>query len=202
MHVNAINNYNVNNKYNNTPSFKSLIIDKSASKVIEQLSKEDVFEFQQIEKRLSKTKFWDMKISSIGNKFEELKFYFINKKSPRNVITDGIYPYDNRGKNIRFYTIVYGPENTSFSTVETLKFNSEKRAKDLFDTHKQNIQYISNRQYNLRPIERIKFKETELQMLEESAENAQKNQDQTLIDTNIRTKRTIGNEFEFNNPKK
>lgn len=202
MHVNAINNYNVNNKYNNAPSFKSLIIDKSASKVIEQLSKEDVFEFQQIEKRLSKTKFWDMKISSIGNKFEELKFYFINKKSPRNVITDGIYSYDNRGKNIRFYTIVYGPENTSFSTVETLKFNSEKRAKDLFDTHKQNIQYISNRQYNLRPIERIKFKETELQMLEESAENAQKNQDQTLIDTNIRTKRTIGNEFEFNNPKK
>lgn len=198
MQVNAVSNYYTNNKYNNTPSFKSLIIDQSALNILKQLSKEDTFELQKIKKRLSKTKFWDMKISSIGNKFEELKFHFINKKSPQNVITDGIYPYDNQGKNIKFYTIIYGPENTSFSTVETLKFNSEKRAKELFDTHKQNVQYITNRHYNIPPIERIKIKETELQMLEESAQHAKKTQNKTLISTEIVTKKNVGNNFEFN----
>lgn len=196
MQVNAVNNYYTNNKYNNPPSFKSLIVDRSALNIIKQLSKEDTFEFQKIKKRLSKTKFWDMKISSVRNKFEELKFHFINKKSNNDIITDGIYPYDSEGNNIKIYSIVYGPENTSFNTIETLKFNTEKRAKELYDTHKQNIQYMINRNYNLRPIESIKMKEVELQMLEESAQHIYRLNDNRLISTEFRTKTTIGNEYE------
>lgn len=195
MQVNAVRNC-YNNKYN-TPSFKSLIIDKSASNIIKQLSKEDTFELQKIEKRLSKTKFWDMKISSVQNIFEELKFNFINKKSNNDIITDGIYPYNIDGKDIKFYTIIYGPESSSLNAVETLRFNSEKRAKELYDTHKQNIQYMVNRNYNLQPIESIKMKEVELQMLEESAQHTYRLLDKGLINTGIDTKSTIGNGFVF-----
>ena len=195
MQVNAVNNYYTNNKYNNPPSFKSLIVDRSALNIIKQLSKEDTFEFQKIKKRLSKTKFWDMKISSVRNKFEELKFHFINKKSNNDIITDGIYPYNINGKNIKFYTIIYGPENTSLNAVNTLRFNSEKRAQELFDTHKQNIQYMVNKHYNVLPIEKIKMKEVELQMLEESAQHIYRLNDNRLISTEFRTKMTIGNEF-------
>lgn len=197
MQVNAVSNYYTNNKYNNTPSFKSLIIDQSALNILKQLSKEDTFELQKIEKRLSKTKFWDMKISSVRNKFEELKFNFINKNSNSDIITDGIYPYNIDGKHIKFYTIIYGPENTSLNTVDTLRFNSEKRAQELFDTHKQNIQYIVNRHYNVLPIEKIKMKEVELQMLEESAQHTYGLHEKGLINTEINTKSTIGNGFVF-----
>ncbi len=136
-----------------------------------------------------------MKISSVRNEFEELKFHFINKKSNKDIITDGIYPYNIKGKDIKFYSIIYGPENTSLNAVDTLRFNSEKRAQELFDTHKQNIQYMVNRNYNLRPIESIKIKEVELQMLEESAQHTHKLHDKRLISTEYKTKSTIGNGF-------
>lgn len=197
MQVNAVSNYYTNNKYNNTPSFKSLIIEKSASNIIKQLSKEDTLELQEIKKRLSKTKFWDMKISSVRNKFEELKFHFIGKKNDNDIITDGIYPYNIYGKDIKFYTIIYGPESSSLNAVDTLKFDSGKRAEELYDTYKQNIQYMINRNYNLRPIESIKMKEVELQMLEESAQHTYRLHDKGLVNTEIKTKSTIGNGFVF-----
>ena len=104
MQVNAVSNYYTNNKYNNTPSFKSLIIDQSALNILKQLSKEDTFELQKIKKRLSKTKFWDMKISSIGNKFEELI-----KSPPRMLLPMGFIRMTIKVKIsnfIRLYTVL------------------------------------------------------------------------------------------------
>lgn len=134
MHINAISGNDKFKKYNNT-TFNGLIKEQSALPIIESMSDVDKLELKQIEKRLAKTKFWDMKISSIGNAFKEFKFKFINKKNGNNVITDGIYPYNRNGKTISFYSIIYGPENTSLSTVETLRFKSEKRAEELYDKY-------------------------------------------------------------------
>ncbi len=52
MRVNAVSNHYTNNKYNNTTSFKSLIIDQSALNILKQLSKEDTFELQKIKKKI------------------------------------------------------------------------------------------------------------------------------------------------------
>ena len=82
MHINAINNsYNNGCQNNKNQNFGRLIKDKSFLPILNKMSETDKIEFKKIEKKLSKTKFWDMKISAIGNKFDELKFHFINKKT-------------------------------------------------------------------------------------------------------------------------
>jgi len=194
MRINAIGNNSVVNKYN-TPHFTGLIKDKSALSVINRMSDGDKVELRQIEQRIAKTKYWDMKISTLSNKFNELKFRFINKKNNNNIITDGIYPYERQGDTIRFYTIVYGPENTSCNTVETLKFKTEKIAEELFDKYQQNALYSRNRGYNITPIESIKMKEVELNMLEEASETTQGKRKIKPIVTKINTKSFVGNEL-------
>ena len=195
MRINAISsNYNAN-KWNNTP-FNGLIKERSALPIIKSMSDEDKLELKQIEKRLSKTKFWDMKILSIGNQFKEFKFKFINKKSG-GVITDGIYPYDQKGKTINFYSIIYGPENTSLNNVETLRFKSEKRAEELYDQYQQNALYARNRGYNITPIESLKMKEVEFNMLEEAAQTENGKRHIIQFNTELRTKKTTGNDLRF-----
>lgn len=195
MRIIAINsNYNANKKYNNL-NFNGLIKDKSALPIINSLSDKDMAEFKKIEKRLSKAKFWDLKISSIGNQFKEFKFKFINKKKRDSVITDGIYPYYQKGKTIGFYSIIYGPENTSLNTVETLNFRSQKRAKELYDAYHQNVLYTRNREYNITPIESLKMKEIELRMLEEASETTYGKRNITEVNTEFKTKKTTGNDL-------
>ena len=194
MHISAIgNNSGANYKYKTEPNFKRLIIEKSAMPIIESMSESDKLEFKQIEERLSKTKFWDLNLSSIKNQFNEFKFKFIHKKGKHGTITDGIYPYDRKGNSIKCYSIIYGPENTSFNNVETLEFKSEKRAEELYDTYKQNNQYIENRRYNISPLESLKIKEVELKMLEEANELLTKKP--KFVNTAPSTKSTIGNDL-------
>ena len=194
MRINAIDcNYSAN-IYNN-PRFAALIKDSSALSVINKMSESDKLELKQIEKRIDRTKYWDMKLSSIGDNFKEFKFCFINKKNNNSIITDGIYPYDQKGNVIKFYSIVYGPENTSINTVETLKFKTEKRAEELFDKYQQNALYSRNRGYNITPIESIKMKEVELNMLEEASETTQGKRKIKPIVTKINTKSFVGNEL-------
>ena len=193
MRINAIdNNYIANN---NKPNFMGLIKDKSALPVINKMSDGDKLELKQIEKRIARTKYWDMKLSSIGNSFKEFKFSFISKNNHKNIITDGIYPYDRQGNIIKFYSIVYGPENATFNTVETLKFKTEKRAVELYDKYQQNFLYSRNRQYNITPIESIKMKEVELNMLEEASKTTHGKRNLKNISTEFITKATIGNKL-------
>ena len=193
MHIDATNsNYNTNN---NKPNFGRLIKDKTVLPIIKSMSEGDKLEFKQIEERLSKTKFWDVKISGIGDMFKEFKFQFIDKKNKKNVITDGIYPYAQNDNTIRCYSIVYGPENTASSNLETLQFKSEKRAKELFEQHHQNYLYIRNRGYNITPLDHLRMKEVELNMLEESSVIAQGKHKISTVDTGFHTKSTTGNDF-------
>lgn len=198
MRINAINNNYNANMYRNI-SFNGLIKDQAALQIIKNMSKEDRLELRKIEKRLSKTKFWDMKISSIGNEFKEFKFNFINKKNHNSVVTDGIYPYDQIGKTIKFYSIIYGPENTLLNNVETLRFKSEKRAAELYDKYHQNVLYARNRSYNITPIESLKMKEVELKMLEESSKITHGKRNVTQVNTEFKTKQTTGNDLKFKN---
>ena len=196
MRINAVSsNYNAT-RWNNTP-FNGLIKERSALPIIKSMSDEDKLELKQIEKRLSKTKFWDLKILSIGNEFKEFKFKFINKKNHNSVITDGIFPYAQQGKTISFYSIVYGPENTSFNNVETLRFKSEKRAEELYDKYQQNALYARNRGYNITPIESLKMKEVELKMLEEASKTTKGKRKITQVNTEYQTKQTTGNDLLF-----
>ena len=199
MRINAVNsseNYNSYNR-NNNPSFKKLIIDNAALQVIKTMSATDKIEFQRIEKRFSKSKFWDLKLSSIGNEFKEFKFKFINKNDEKKVITDGIYPYNLKGKTISVYSIIYGPENTSLNTIETLNFKSAKRAKELFNNYEQNVLYARNRGYNMSPVESLKMKEVELRMLEEACDNQNGERKVTHISTEYITKSTTGNDLKI-----
>lgn len=193
MQVNAINNsYSTNN---NKPNFGILIKDKTALPIIKSMSEGDKLELKRIEKRIAKTKFWDLKISGIGDKFKEFKFQFIDKKNKNNVITDGIHPYDQNGNTINCYSIVYGPENAASSNLETLQLKSEKRAKELFDQHHQNNLYTRNLGYNVTPLESLKMKEVELRMLEESSAITHGKHKVSKVDTNVHTKSTTGNNF-------
>ena len=199
MRINKISSTYSANKYNNQ-NFNGLVKDKSAIPIIKNMSESDKLEFNQIEKRLSETKFWDMKISSIGNKFQEFKFNFINKNYNNHIITDGIYPYNLDDNTIKFYSIVYGPENTSFNTIETLRFKSAKQAEELYNKYQQNILYLKNRGYNITPLESLKIKEIELRMLEESSKNTNGKRNIEQIDTKLKsTKKSIGNDFSTKN---
>lgn len=197
MRINAIDNYYNSNKYNKKPSFGTLIKDNSVLPIINNMSKPDKLEFEQIEKRIAKTKFWDMKISSIGDKFKEFTYSFLNKNPKEGVITGGIYPYNILKNKIKFYTIIYGPENTTFNTIDTLTFKSPERAKELLDKYVENNFFAISRRYNLTPLETLKMKEVELEMLEEASENIREKHNMTKIETEVKTKSTIGNNFNF-----
>ncbi len=198
MRISSMNcNYSANSKSYPAVSCKGLIRDRSSWPIIRNMSQSDLLEFKQIEQRLSKTKFWDLKISGIGEKFKELKFHFINKKNPKHVITDGIYPYDIHGKSIKFYSIVYGPENTSFNTLETLNMPSEERAEELYHKYQQNALYLRNREYNVAPLESLKMKEVELDMLEEVSALSEENHKITKVCTDIYLKNFTGNDYSY-----
>jgi len=193
MHINTIGNYSTTRNNYLKSGFKALIKDKSALPVIDKMSECDKLEFKKIEKRLAKTKFWDLKISSIGNTFREFKFHFIDKNQQHGIISDGIYPYDQQGDTIRVYSIIYGPENTSRNTVESLKFKSKDRAEELYEKYIQNLEIARYRQFNLTPIESLRNKEVELNMLEESSQTPEQAHSVTYASTDLQTKDMISN---------
>lgn len=196
MYINAVNSCCAENKKYSQRNFYGLIKDRSAAPIIKNMSEKDILELKKIEKRLSRTKFWDMKISSIGNMFKELKFEFIDKKNKRGTITGGIYPYDKKDNTIKIYSIIYGPENISGNIVETLRYKSSNRAEKVYNKYLQNLEMVKLRGYNLTPIESIKSKEIELNMLEESSHFADKNDKLKYINTELTTKKNVGNELE------
>ena len=195
MHINAINSYCITKRKYTKPNFKGLIKDRSVIPVIKNMSEKDAAELKKIEKRLSRTKFWDMRISRVGNVTDELKFEFLDKKNKHGVITDGIYPYDKKDNTIKVYSIIYGPENITRNVIENLKYKSSSRAEKVYNKYLQNIEMIRLRRYNLTPLENIKSKEIELRMLEESSHFAEGNEKLEYVNTELLTKDSIGNGF-------
>jgi len=196
MHINAVNAaYNTNNKYKTYQNFCGLIKDKSVLPVIKKMPKADIGKFKKIQKRLSKTKFWDLKISSSGNIFNEFKFEFIDKKKKSGIITDGIYPYDKVGNMIKVYSIIYGPQNISQNTVKTLQFKSEKRADKLYTEYLQNLEEIRNKGFNLTLLESLKAKVIELKLLEEASRYSEIKDKASYVNTEEITKDYVGNQI-------
>lgn len=197
MRISAINS-NIccaNSNRNRQKSFCGLIKDRAARSVINDMSESDLAEFQQIEKRLAKTKYWDMKISSAGNKYKDFTYQFVDKRNKSRVITDGIHPYDKSDNKIKIYSIVFGPKNISTSTIETLEYKSKERADEVYDNYVQNAQYIINRGYRLTPIESLKLKEIEINMLEEAAQLPKKRKNVISVSTEFQTKKSVGNDL-------
>ncbi len=195
MHIEAINNAYCTNHSHSQQHFSGLIKDKSAISILNKMSKSDILELKKIEKKVSKTKFWDLKISGIKNKVEELKFEFIDKKNQHGIITDGIYPYEKEGDTIKIYSIIYGPKNISRNVVENLRFKSSARAQKVYNKYLQNLEFVKIRGYNLTPIESIKSKEIELNMLEEASHFAKESDTLKYLSTELSTKDSIGNGY-------
>ena len=195
MRINAPSIFSINDRNNKQPNFCALKIDKSALPIIDNMSKEDILEFKQIKKRLSKTKFWDMKIFSVDNALKSFNFQFIHKKNKHSIITDGIFPYNQEGDTISIYTFIYGIENVSQNILEKLKFKSPKRAAEVFDQYNKNMEYVIGRVFNISPLENLKNKEFEINMLEEASRTAKISKSAKSVNTGILTKETTGNDF-------
>ena len=187
MQVNAINS-----STNNRTVFRKLIIDKSVAEHIHTMPERDQAELSEITKRLSKTKFWDLKVYSVYNNLKNLSFNFIAKSHNNRIISDSIFPYDKSNKNIQIYSIVYGDENSSKNVIETLKFKTKKRADELYKQYTDSIQYLQSRNFNVSPIELIKNKEIQINMLEEAYKNRKYSTNKKIIDTHITTKTQVG----------
>ena len=198
MYISAINSCCITKRKYSQPHFKGLIKDRSAVPVIKNMSENDIAELKKIEKRLSRTKFWDMRISRVGNATDELKFEFLDKKNKHGIITDGIYPYDKKDNTIKVYSIIYGPENITRNVIEDLRYKSSSRAEKVYNKYLQNIEMVRLRRYNLTPLESIKSKEIELRMLEEASHFAEGNEKLEYVNTELVTKDSIGNGFEGN----
>ena len=198
MRINAISGSNSAYCVNKPRNFKGLIKDKSVESIINNMSEKDILELKKLEKRIANTKFWDMKISKIENMIEELKFEFIDKKKLHGSITDGIFPYDKKGNAIKIYSIIYGPENISRNLVESLRYKSSSRATAVYNKYMKNLEFVKMRNGNLTPIEKIKSKEIELNMLEESSHFIDESDKLKYINTEMTTKDRIGNSLDEN----
>ena len=198
MRINAIMSSNTSCRCNGKPGFKGLIKDKSVESIINNMSEKDILELNKLEKRIANTKFWDMKISKIENMFEELKFEFIDKMNRHGHITDGIFPYDKDGNAIKIYSIIYGPQNISRNLVESLRYKSSSRATAVYNKYFKNMEFVKLRNFNMTPIEKIKSKEIELNMLEESSHFIDESDKLKYLDTEMTTKERIGNGFDEN----
>lgn len=179
----------IKNKKN--PNFGKLIKDKSALRIIQKMSKEDVVELNKIEKRLSKTKLWDLKIFDSGNN-DAFRFKFMHKTNQHGSIDDAIYPYNIQDNKLQIYSIIHGKEQgmDSVSIIETLVFKSAKIANKLYSKHKAYVEEANKKHWLLTPIENLKNRELQLQMLEQGYQYGQKG---NFVNTEYKTKNTIGN---------
>ena len=188
MYIYSIQYSTAQNKTN--PNFGKLIKDKSALRIIQKMSKDDVTELNKIEKRLSKSKSWDLEISDSGIN-DAFKFKFIHKKKQHGSIDDAIYPYNIQDNKLQIYSIIHGKEQgmDSVSIIETLVFKSAKIANKLFSKYHKYVEEGTKKHWFLTPIENLRNRELQLQMLEKGYHN----QKSSFVNTEYKTKNTIGN---------
>ena len=79
--------------------------------------------------------------------------------------------------------------------METLKFKSAKRAEELYNQYRDNLEYARLRSFNVSPLESLKFKVIELNMLEEASNYSEVTDKLEYIDVAGNEKRTVGNKL-------
>lgn len=148
MQVQGVNNnYNKNYK----PVFSSLIAKESAQKLIEQISQREEKDFKILCNRLSRTKFWDLRLGTMENNPEELWGEFVYKKNTRKIYKFGIYPFEIKDNKVQIYPII----GDSMDNIDKIKFSSPSRAQAMINLYKrQNQELVKNN-----------FKSTNLQKL-------------------------------------
>lgn len=178
---------NSNNNKNKNPSFKMLVTDYSANRLIKQLPHEDRVEIKNIRKRLSKTKFWDLHVSATEG-YKNFIFRFVNKYHPERVIKNDINPYKIEGNEISIYTINSG-NRSELSYVDVLTYNTKKEAEKLYERHKVLMDEAVKKHWILSPLENLLDRENKLNMLDRALVLANKVK---TIDTLAKTKEIIG----------
>lgn len=126
------------------PSFKKMILDKNAKKIINSFTEAEKKEFQELSDRISKTRFWDLELSGYKNYKEEYAFlprFYLNKNRKRTLeYVAGVSPSDING-NLLEITSPH-PVYDDDSVYENLKFPTKQRAKEIYD-------YCKNRTHQL-----------------------------------------------------
>ncbi len=79
--------------------------------------------------------------------------------------------------------------------VEDLKFSSPKRAEKVFENYNENQKTIINKNFQLTPIESLKQKEIELNMLEEGYRTRHRLQAKVFKNLDPQLKSDIGNDL-------
>ena len=153
----------VQNNNNFNPAFKSVIIDKSAAKVVESLTEAEQKEFNNIVKRVSDTKFWDMRLSKVLRQ-DEFWCDFVNKKKPKKVYKLGVNPLGAEGSKVEIYPVM--PQDNS--KVEKITFSSPQRAKAMLDMHKRHKEEMFERNYKSTNLQRLTRWAQQLEFLDEA----------------------------------
>ena len=191
-----VNTIETNNTANTRQQFTGLLCDRCAKKVIDMMPTEDIVEFNRIKKSLSKTKNWDLRLSSVGRDFKNFVFNFANKINKQGgVVIDDLIPYRLDSDSIVAYTTVKLEEGFVLNTVKSFKFESAEKAKALYDAYEQHVAEATKKYWVLTPLENLKNRVVKLKILEESVQNHNFDDLSTSVNSMITTKTYIGNGY-------
>ena len=161
MQVKRIQN-SYSNNYN--PNFQSAIVEKSAVKLIDNMTEAEQKEFHYIIQRLAGTKFWDMIISKPEINNAGLWCTFVNKKNPKKIYDLGVNTLSAKDSNVRIYPII-DKEN---SKTETITFSSPQRAQAMMDMHKKHSEEILQSNCKSTNLQRLTRWAEQLEFLDEA----------------------------------
>ena len=155
------------------------------------MTQNDILELKEIEKDLDKTKFWDLRIFGVGTKLKNFKFEFINRNNNQLIIHNSIHPYNKKDNTIYAYTVI----GNGINKIEELKFESAKRADEIFDSYQQSVKIATEKHWLLTPIENLRNRVQQIKMLDEAYQNMQNISNNTkIIDTISHEKHNVGNQ--------
>ena len=149
----------------NKPSFGTLRTGDKANALIENQSPEVQREVKEIEKKLQKSKYWDMDLDAING--EEYNFYytFINKKDDKNVHVLGIRPYKIVGNKVKVRSIV----DHKTDRIEELTFPDSKKAQELMELEEDIINKVKEERKNgTPPIVKLRRAVRQLELLDQA----------------------------------
>ena len=151
-------------KSNYNPAFKSAIIEKSAAKVIDNMTEAEQKEFNNIIQRIADTKFWDMRLKKVIRNVDVLWCEFVNKKNPKKVYELGIHPLKVKDSKVEIYPVL--PDDSS--KVERIRFSSPQRAQAMEKMHQRHAKEMAEVNYNSTNLQRLKRWTDELEFLDEA----------------------------------
>ena len=116
---------------------------------------------------------------------------FIQKKGAKQVIQNGIYPYNVKGNTISVYSINYGIDENAVNTTQNLKYKTKKIASKVYNNYSENQKSCLSKHWQLTPLENLKNRVIQLDMLEESYRYMQGANKKNTINTQAATQNTL-----------